>query len=166
VSATRTAVSAWANEFGLLVIRSMVGIVFVFHGAQKLFGWFGGGGLSGTSAFMEQIGIPLPAVSAFMAGGTEFFGGLALILGLWTRLVAWPLIITMIVAVVKVHGGAFGAQQGGMEYPLTLAMVLLGLSLTGGGQISVTALLGQKKPASSAAISNASSADVVTQGAG
>lgn len=166
MSATRTAVTTWANMFGLLVIRSMLGVVFMYHGAQKLFGWFGGGGLSGTSAFMEQIGMPLPSVSALMAGGVEFFGGLALILGLWTRLTALPLIFTMLVAVVKVHGGAFGAQQGGMEYPLTLAMVLIGLSLTGGGQLSVTAMLGQKKPSNPTTITNANPADVVTQGVG
>jgi putative oxidoreductase len=129
---------------GLFFIRGMLGVVFMFHGSQKLFGWFGGGGLSGTAGFMEQIGLPLPAVSAIMAGAAEFFGGLALLLGLGTRIATLPLVFTMLVAAFVVHGGAFSVQQGGMEYPLTLAIVLAGLGLTGGGRLSVGARLNSR----------------------
>lgn len=130
----------WTTDAGLLAIRAMLGVVFMFHGSQKLFGWFGGGGLGGTAGFMEQIGLPLPTVSAFMAGGAEFFGGVALVLGLGTRIAAIPLVFTMLVAAFVVHRQAFSIQQGGMEYALTLAVVLVGLTLTGGGRFSVPAL--------------------------
>ena len=149
MSSMRSFVTSWANDVGLLAIRGMLGVVFVFHGSQKLFGWFGGGGLGGAAGFMEQIGMPLPAVSAFMAGAAEFFGGLALMLGLATRIAAVPLVFTMLVAAFVVHGGAFSVQQGGMEYPFTLAIILVGLGLTGGGRLSVGALL--KPQASSVA---------------
>ena len=126
-----------ASDTGLLLIRAMVGIVFAYHGSQKLFGLFGGGGIAGTAGFFESIGIPLPAVSAVLAGGTEFFGGLALLAGIGSRLAALPLVFTMLVASFTVHGGSFGAQSGGMEYPLTLAVVTAGLALLGPGRFRV-----------------------------
>jgi putative oxidoreductase len=141
MSSNRSSLAALANDFGLLAIRGMVGVVFIFHGAQKLFGWWGGGGLGATAGFMEQIGLPLPGVSAFMAGAAEFFGGLALVLGLGTRLAAVPLVFTMLVASFVVHGGAFSARESGMEYPLTLAVVTLGLALTGGGRVGLETLV-------------------------
>jgi putative oxidoreductase len=141
MNSIRSFATSWSTDAGLLAIRGMLGVVFMFHGSQKLFAWFGGHGLSGTAGFMEQIGMPLPAVSAFLAGAAEFFGGLALLLGLGTRLAVLPLVFTMLVASFVVHGGAFSAQQGGMEYPLTLAIVSAGLGLTGGGRLTVTALL-------------------------
>lgn len=131
----------WTMDAGLLAMRAMVGVVFFFHGSQKLFAWFGGPGMHGTADFMATMGIPLPHVSAVLVGATEFFGGLALLVGLATRLVTVPMIFSMLVAVFVVHRHAFSAQQGGMEYPLTLAVVLFGLGLTGAGRFSVTALL-------------------------
>ena len=144
MNSMRSFVSSWANDVGLVAIRGMLGVVFMFHGSQKLFGWFGGGGLSGTAGFMEQISMPLPEISAFMAGAAEFFGGLALILGIGTRLAVIPLAFTMLVASFVVHRGAFSVQQGGMEYPLTLAVILMGLGLTGGGRLAASALLRRK----------------------
>lgn len=133
-----------AHDLGLLLIRSMVGVVFVFHGAQKLFGVFGGPGLEGFTGFLTQLEVPMPAVSAVLAAVAEFGGGLALIAGLGTRLVAVPLVITMLVAALKVHGSAFAAQAGGMEYALTLAVVTAGLGLTGAGRWSLDALLANR----------------------
>lgn len=75
-----------------------------------------------------------------MAGSAEFFGGIALILGLLTRTVSASLVFTMLVAAFVVHGGAFSAQNNGMEYPLTLAIVALGLAFTGAGQLTVSAI--------------------------
>ena len=82
---------------------------------------------------MESIGLPFGSVSAALAGGTELFGGLALALGLWPLLVAIPLALTMLVGAFSAHTG-FDAQQGGMEYPLTLAVVCAALALVGGGR--------------------------------
>src|SRR3989337_594122 len=104
-----------ALDLGLLLIRTMVGVVFVFHGAQKLFGAFGGPGLEGFTGFLTQLEGPMPAGSAGLAPVAEFAGGLALIAGLGTRIAAVPLLVTMLVAAFKVHGAAFSAQAGGME---------------------------------------------------
>ena len=164
MSPMRSFVTSWANDVGLLAIRGMLGVVFMFHGSQKLLGWFGGGGLSGTAGFMEKIGIPLPEISAFMAGAAEFFGGLALILGAGTRLAVIPLTFTMLVASFVVHRGAFSVQQGGMEYPLTLAVVLMGLGLTGGGRLSVGAVLRRKTVTSSAKGSVTDDSGLLTRG--
>lgn len=123
-------------DLGLFLIRAILGVVFVFHGGQKLFGLFGGYGLEATAGWMESIGIPFPMLSATLAGATEFFGGLLLISGFATRLVAVPLTFTMLVAAFT-HTG-FSAQSGGMEYPLTLALVAAGLALTGAGRLGVS----------------------------
>jgi len=120
---------------GLLIIRLMVGYVFFFHGAQKLFGWFGGPGLQGATGLMETLGIPMPFISALMAGVTEFLGGLALIVGIAFPWVNIPLVFTMLVASFSAHSG-FSAQSGGMEYPLTLALISAGLAFTGAGAYS------------------------------
>ncbi len=126
---------------GLLIARSMVGVVGIYHGGQKLFGLFGGGGFSSTVEAMDAMGMPLPTLSAAAAGSAEFFGGIALILGLLTRFAGANFAFTMLVASFAVHGGAFGAQNGGMEYPLTLAMVSLAIVLTGPGSFAIDRVL-------------------------
>ncbi len=131
---------------GLAVVRLMVGVVFIFHGAQKLFGWFGGGGIAGTAGFFETLGLPMPTVSAYAAGGAEFFGGLALLAGVAWRPAAAALVVTMLVASFSAHSG-FSGQTGGMEYPLTLAMVTLGIGLAGPGAWTLPALLSGSCPA-------------------
>lgn len=124
------------TDVALLAMRVMVGIVFVFHGAQKLFGIFGGYGISGTAGWMASIGIPMPEVSAVLAGAAEFFGGLALISGFGQRLLSVPLTFTMLVAAFTAHSG-FSATSGGMEYPLTLAVIVAGLGLLGPGRLAI-----------------------------
>jgi len=123
------------SDFALLAMRVMVGIVFVYHGSQKLFGLFGGYGITGTAGWMASIGIPLPEVSATLAGAAEFFGGLALLSGFGQRLLSIPLTFTMLVAAFTAHSG-FNAASGGMEYPLTLAVVVAGLGLLGPGRLA------------------------------
>lgn len=125
---------------GLLVIRLMLAVVFVFHGAQKLFGAFGGPGLEGFAGYLGSLGVPLPGPSAFLAGAAELFGGLALATGVGLRLLALPLAFTMLVAATTAHSG-FDATQGGGEYALTLGAVVIGLALTGPGKYSLSALL-------------------------
>ena len=117
---------------GLLLIRGVLATVFVFHGSQKLFGWFGGYGLQATGQWMESLGIPFGLVSAASAGSIEFFGGLLLLGGIAARSVSVPMAITMIVAAATAHQG-FDVGQGGGEYPITLAVVLAGLALIGPG---------------------------------
>jgi putative oxidoreductase len=133
-------------DVGLLLIRVMLGVVFVYHGSQKLFGAFGGPGLEGFAGFMTKMGLPMPYLQAVLAGSAEFFGGLALLLGLATRLAVVPMVVTMLVASFMVHGKAFSVQNGGMEYPLTLAVVLVGLGLTGPGALALDAVLRRRTP--------------------
>lgn len=131
---------ASALDVGLLVIRVAVGIVFMYHGGQKLFGLFDGPGISGFAGMLDKLGVPAPTVSAVLAGLAEFVGGLAVLLGLFIRVSVVPMIFVMVVAVTKVHNKAFSLQHGGMEYALTLGLVLLGLGLTGAGLLSVDGL--------------------------
>lgn len=129
------------TDAGLLFIRGILAVVFVYHGGQKLFGLFGGPGLTATAGWMESIGIPAPSVSALLAGGSEFFGGIALLLGVAARLVAIPMAFNMLVAILAVHRQAFDARAGGMEYPLTLGVLLVSVALLGPGRFTVSSLL-------------------------
>ncbi|MHA7917343.1 DoxX family protein, partial [Alloalcanivorax xenomutans] len=93
--------STWAP----LLLRIPVGIIFMAHGAQKLFGWFGGHGLEGTGQWMSSIGLEPGVLMALAAGSAEFFGGLLLLIGLLTRPAALALAFTMVMAIVTVHIG-------------------------------------------------------------
>lgn len=125
------------HDLGLFLIRLALGAVFVFHGAQKLFGLFDGGGLSATASTFEGLGIPLPDVSAVVAGCVELFGGLALVVGTGTRIAGLLLAFQMGVAVWTAHRHAFAAAKGGMEFPLTLMLCAAGLALAGSGAIAL-----------------------------
>lgn len=127
---------------GLLIIRLVIGLLFAAHGAQKLFGWFGGHGLKGTADFFESIGVKPGILMAVLAGGGEFVGGLLFAAGLWTEFASALIIITMIGAIVKVHGKkGLWATSGGFEYNLVLIAIALGVALTGAGEYSLDALL-------------------------
>jgi putative oxidoreductase len=130
--------------FAPLAVRVPVGIIFAAHGAQKLFGWFGGYGLAGTGQFMEAIGLSPGTVMAALAGGAEFFGGLALLLGLLVRPASVLLAFTMLIAIFSAHfsKGLFLAN-GGYEYALALLAVTVGLAISGAGRVSVDAALGR-----------------------
>jgi putative oxidoreductase len=123
----------------LLLSRIMLGVVFIFHGSQKLFAAFGGHGIEGFAGFLGQLGVPFPELSAGLAASAEFFGGILLISGVGVRLAVIPMIMTMLVASFTVHGGAFDMQKGGMEYPLTLAVMLTSLGLSGPGRYTLAA---------------------------
>jgi putative oxidoreductase len=111
-----------------------------YHGSQKLFGWFDGYGFEKTVGGFESMGFPMPKLMAALAGGAECFGGILLAIGLFTRPAAFLIFFTMMVASFKVHGDAFSAANKGMEYPLTLGLVALGLLLTGPGKIALSKL--------------------------
>lgn len=128
-----------AHDYGLFLIRLLVAVVFIFHGSQKLFGAFGGHGIEGFAGFLASLGIPFPTANAYMAGLTEFVGGLALLSGVGVRVLALPLSFTMLVAAFTAHSG-FDVLKGGNEYPLTLAFVVAGLGLTGAGNVTAFAV--------------------------
>ena len=124
--------TATAAGLDSLPVRLAIGVTFVAHGAQKLFGSFGGYGLEGTASWMASMGLEPGLLSAVMAGSAEFFGGLLLILGLLVRPAALVLAVTMLVAIFVVHleGGLFLVNNG-YEYALALLAVTVG---AGGGR--------------------------------
>ena len=124
--------------YGLTVLRVFVGIIFVAHGSQKLFGWFGGGGLAGTAQWMESIGLTPGTLMALLSGGTEFFAGLALIVGLLARPAALGLSFTLLVAIfsVHIHNGLFMANNG-YEFALALLGGTVAVLLEGAGKLSI-----------------------------
>jgi putative oxidoreductase len=127
----------------LTVLRVVLGLVIFAHGAQKMLGWFGGYGFSGTMGFFtKSMGIPAPF--AFLAICAEFFGGLGLILGLLTRIAAFGVGVNMLVAVATVHWkhGLFanwtGAQKGeGFEFHLLALAIVTAIIVQGAGALSL-----------------------------
>ena len=125
-----------------LALRVPVGIIFAAHGAQKLFGWFGGHGLEGTGQFFGSIGLNPGYLMALLAGAAEFFGGLALVAGLLVRPAAAALAVAMAVAVFAVHWSqGFFASGGGYEYALALLAASVSLVFSGAGSASFDAAL-------------------------
>ena len=125
-----------------LALRLPVGIIFIAHGAQKLFGWFGGYGLEGTAQWLGSIGLAPGYLMALLAGGAEFFGGLALVLGLLVRPAAAALAFAMLVAIFSVHidKGLFMANNG-YEFALVMFAASLSLLVSGAGRASADSAL-------------------------
>lgn len=124
--------------FAQLALRIPVGAIFVAHGSQKLFGWFGGYGLAGTGHWMASVGIHPGYLMALLAGSAEFFGGLALLAGLLVRPAAALLAFTMGVAILTVHiGNGLFLSHNGFEYALTLLAVSVALLVAGAGRVSL-----------------------------
>jgi putative oxidoreductase len=129
-------------DIGLLIIRLVIGLLFLGHGAQKLFGWFGGYGLKGTGGWMDSLGIKPGIPMALLAGLAELIGGVLFALGLLTPLAAFMIAATMAMAIVKVHGpNGLWSTQNGYEYNLTLLVVAIGIALIGPGQYALDAFL-------------------------
>ena len=128
-----------------LALRFPLGAIFIAHGAQKLFGAFGGYGLQGTGQFMESIGLTPGVLMAGAAGSAEFFGGLLLLLGLALRPAAFVLAVTMIVAILSVHiGNGLFMDNGGYEFGLALLAGTISLLLSGAGRLSLDTVLAKK----------------------
>jgi putative oxidoreductase len=127
----------------LTLVRVVLGIVFFAHGAQKMLGWFGGYGFSGTMGFFTKtLGIPAPL--AFLAICAEFFGGLGLVLGLLSRIAALGIGVNMLVAIAMLHRhfGLFanwsGTQKGeGFEFHLLVIAIVLAIIVRGAGALSL-----------------------------
>jgi putative oxidoreductase len=127
---------------GLVVLRVTLGVIIVPHGMQKLFGLFGGGGIEGTAASFQRIGL-LPAhFWAWVAALVEFGGGLFLIAGLLTRVAAFLLTAQMVTAIIKVHLSKFFVSDGGMEFALALAAMSLAVTLLGPGPLAADRVIG------------------------
>ena len=135
------------SDWTLTIIRTILGVVFFAHGAQKLLGWFGGPGLKATMRTMHDF-LGLSPLLAFAAVATEFFGGLALIVGLLSRLAAVGIGVTMLFAIVMVHGRNglfmdwFGARKNhGYEYHLLAIALALVVVAKGSGALSLDRVL-------------------------
>jgi len=135
------------NDIATTILRLVLGVVFFAHGAQKMLGWFGGYGFTGTMGFFTGV-LHIPAVFAFLAIAAEFFGGLGLIFGLFTRVASFGVFCNMIVAIAMVHGrfgfwmNWTGAQKGeGYEYHLLLLAASAFLVIRGAGAASLDRLL-------------------------
>ena len=131
--------------FSPLALRIPIGIIFVAHGAQKLFGAFGGYGLEGTGQFMASLGLTPGYLMALLAGSAEFFGGLALIFGVLVRPAAAALAFAMLVAIFSVHiGNGLFMDKNGYEYALALLAASVSLLISGAGRLSVDAALADR----------------------
>jgi putative oxidoreductase len=141
------------DSIGTAIMRLVLGVVFFAHGAQKMLGWFGGFGFSGTMGFFTQT-MHIPAPLAFLAIGAEFFGGLGLIVGFLTRIAAFGVATNMVVAIATVHHafGFFmnwnGNQKGeGYEFHLLVLAMTVFLMIRGAGAFSVDRAISTKLPA-------------------
>jgi putative oxidoreductase len=140
------------NNPATLILRLVLGVVFFAHGAQKLLGWFGGPGFSGTMGMFTGY-LHIPAPLAFLAIAAEFFGGLGLILGFLTRIAAFGISVNMLVAIATVHHsyGFFmnwtGSQKGeGFEYHLLVLAITAYLIVRGAGAYSVDRAIAPASP--------------------
>jgi len=130
-------------SIGLLILRLVVGLTLAAHGAQKLFGWFGGYGLAGTGQFLEQLGFRPGRIQAAQAGLAEVVGGLLLAAGFLTPVGAAAIVAVMLVASVSVHlKNGFFAPGGGYEYNLALGAAAAALAFTGPGALSLDQAFG------------------------
>jgi putative oxidoreductase len=132
-------------NLGMLLLRLGVGVSGIFHGAQKLFGVWGGMGLKGFAGYLEKMDMPLPEAGAWAAALAEFGGGILILLGLFTRPVAIPFAFTMAVAWVAAHNASFLASNNGSDFPFVLGLAALALIFTGPGKYSVDALISRKQ---------------------
>lgn len=135
------------NNAATTILRLVLGVIFFAHGSQKMLGWFGGYGFTGTMGFFTGA-LHIPALFAFLAIAAEFFGGLGLIFGFLTRIAAFGVFCNMIVAIAMVHQhfGFFlnwtGAQKGeGYEFHLLVLAITVFLMIRGAGAASIDRML-------------------------
>jgi putative oxidoreductase len=130
-------------DAGLMVIRLVFGLVMAAHGAQKLFGWFGGYGIAGTGPYFESLGFRPGRLFAALAGLGEFAGGLLVALGFLGPIGPALVLSVMIVAAVISHWGkGLFAMTNGIELPLLYSAAAVGVALSGPGRFSVDAIVG------------------------
>ncbi len=134
-------------SLALLIVRLVLGVIFIYHGSQKVFGWFGGSGVAGLTRSLTNQGSAFPALLAWMAALSEFLGGIFVLVGLLTPFAAAFIISAMLVAIVSVHfKKGFANSKGGYEFNLSLIALALVLVLLGAGLYSIDALIGIAQP--------------------
>ena len=134
-------------EFALLILRLVIGLLFMGHGLQKLFGWFGGHGLEGTSGFFESLNVHPAKAWAVIAGLSEALGGLGLFLGFLTPIAAAAIIGVMLMAIIKVHWqNGLWVTNNGMEYTLVNIAIAAVLGLARPGAYALDTMLNWAYP--------------------
>ncbi|RIH87985.1 DoxX family protein [Calidithermus roseus] len=128
------------TDLALLILRLVTGSLLAAHGAQKLFGWFGGHGLAGTAGWLESLGFRPGRLWALLAGGCEFLGGLFLALGLFSPVGSLLIAAAMLTAIAKAHWPRLWVTQGGFELPLTNLAVAAAVGIAGPGAYALDAL--------------------------
>jgi putative oxidoreductase len=139
-AASDAAPSTSTLDIGLLLLRLVLGLTMAAHGAQKLFGWFGGRGVGGTGQFFTSVGYPAGKVMAVVAGSSEILGGLGIFLGLLTPLAGAAVVGVLANAIAVKWGGGFFAPQG-VEFELFLATAAIALVVAGPGRYAVDRLV-------------------------
>jgi len=141
---------ATSNDWTLTLLRLVLGLIFFAHGAQKVLGWFGGYGFSGTMGFFTNM-MHIPAPFAVLAICAEFLGGIGLVVGALSRIAAFGIAVNMVVAILMVHSnfGLFmnwsGQQKGeGFEYHLLAIAIAVVLMARGAGALSVDQALSSR----------------------
>ena len=129
-------------SIGLLILRVVSGLTVAAHGAQKLFGWFGGPGIGGFHGMLDSVGVRPARPWAYVAALAEFAGGLGVALGLLTPIAALAVCGSMLVAIAMVHlPKGFFNSKGGLEFPLLVLAVMVAISLIGPGAVSIDTLI-------------------------
>ena len=158
--------SSWHSlDAAALIMRAALGLCFIAHGSQKLFGLFGGPGIDGNTAFFTKVGIPAPQAFSYVSGILEFFGGIVIALGFLTVAAAIGLIVEMVVAIsyVSWSSGFFALPpKVGWELNVYLIALLAALVIAGPGRWSVDAMFGltRRRPAAAADVSSRQGAQV------
>jgi putative oxidoreductase len=131
------------TDLSIFILQLGIGLTFAAHGAQKVFGWWGGPGLAGWEGAMEHMGFRPARLFALVSAFVELGAGLLLAVGLLTPFVAAALVAQAVVIILQVHGrnGFFNARSG-IEYPLLLGLGAAAVGLAGGGAIGVDAVIG------------------------
>jgi len=142
--------NVWKKQFislstAVFLLRIILGLIFFIHGSQKVLGIFGGNGLTATTQYF-QSNMNIPLFFGYIASFTEFLGGIALLIGLFTRLAALGISINMFVAILVVHIEAGFFNPNGYEYPLTLLFISVVIILTGPGTFSLDHYVFKENP--------------------